>query len=121
MKLADLVEALGLEVRTAKGRLDRQVTGGYASDLLSDVIANSNEGDVWITLQVHVNIVAVASMKEHAGIVLVGGREPMEDTIEKAESEGIPIMVSELRTFELAGRLHAMDLRARNSEKVGTP
>lgn len=111
MKLADLVDKLGLEVRSARGRLGNEVTGGYASDLLSDVMGNSHEGNLWVTLQVHLNIVAVASMKELAGIILVNGREPDEDTVQKAETEGIPVMVSKLPTFELIGRLHDLGIR----------
>lgn len=111
MKLTELVQKLNLGVRSAKGSLERRITGGYASDLLSDVLAHSKEGDLWITLQIHQNIVAVASMKDLAGIVLVNGREPEQETIEKAETENIVIMVSELPTFELAGRLYGLGVR----------
>ncbi len=89
-----------------KERLGEEVTGGYAGDLLSDVIAHSRKGNVWITIQTHPNIVAVATMKELAGIILTGGREPDAETIRKAEEEGIPVLVSPLFTFELAGRLY---------------
>lgn len=112
MKLADVVKELDLEIRSAVGNLDREVTGGYASDLMSDVLAHGGEGNLWITLQVHQNIVAVASMKDVAGIILVGGREPEEDTVQKAEAEGIPILVSRLPAFELAGRLYRLGIRA---------
>ena len=111
MKLTDLMDALGLEVRSARGNLGNEVTGGYASDLLSDVMGNSHEGNLWITLQVHLNVVAVASMKDLAGIILVNGREPDEDTIRKAEDEGIPVMVSRLPAFELIGRLYGLGIR----------
>ena len=106
MKLTELIQKLNLGVRSAKARLEREVTGGYASDLLSDVIANSKEGNIWVTLQVHHNIVAVASMKDLAGIILVNGREPEQETIEKAEAGNIAIMVTEMPTFELVGRLY---------------
>ncbi len=108
MKLSELVQKLNLSVRSAKAGLDREVTGGYASDLLSDVIANSKEGDLWITLQIHQNIVAVASMKDLAGIILVNGREPEQETVEKAEAENIAIMVTEMPTFEVVGRLYGL-------------
>jgi hypothetical protein len=111
--LADLVEKLGLEVRSARGRLDAEVTGGYASDLLSDVMAHSREGNVWITLQVHQNVVAVACMKDLAGIILVSGREPQEETLEKAEAENIPVMVSKLPAFELVGRVYNLGIRGK--------
>ncbi len=106
MKLTELIQKLNLTVRSAKGNLQREITGGYASDLLSDVLAHGNEGNLWITLQIHQNIVAVASMKNLAGIVLVNGREPEQETVEKAEAENIAIMVSDLPTFELIGRLY---------------
>jgi len=108
--LSELVEKLNLEVRSAKGNLGRDITGGYASDLLSDVLANSNEGNVWVTLQIHQNVVAIASMKELAGVILVNRREPEQETIEKAEEEGIVIMVSELPAFELVGRLYQLGI-----------
>ena len=110
MKLTELAERLNLDVRSTGGTLDREVTGGYASDLLSDVIANSKEGDVWITLQVHQNIVAVASLRDLAGIVLVNGREPDPDTVERAKKEAVAIMVSDMPTFELAGKMYALGL-----------
>lgn len=105
LKLSDLVEKLRLEVKTGAHRLDVEVTRGYASDLMSDVMANANEGDLWVTLQTHQNIVAVAVMKALAGIILVNSRKPEEETIRKAEAEGVPIMTSSLPAFELVGRL----------------
>lgn len=110
MKLAEIVEKLDLAVRTAGESLDAEVTAGYASDLMSDVIAHAREGNIWVTLQIHQNIVAVASMNELAGIVLVNGREPEAETIEKAEAEGLPIMVTALPTFEVVGRLYSLGI-----------
>ena len=110
MTISDLIKPLGLKIETGKDRLDEDVTGGYASDLLSDVIAHSRKGNVWITIQTHPNIVAVATMKELSGIILTGGRQPEPDTIQKAEQEGIPILASPLFTFELAGRLYQMGI-----------
>jgi predicted transcriptional regulator len=102
----DIAKSFGLETRAGKDHLHEEVTGGYASDLLSDVIAHSRKGNLWITIQTHPNIVAVATMKELAGIILAGGREPDPETLRKAEEEGIPILVSPFFTFELAGRLY---------------
>jgi len=111
MKLTDLVDALALEVRTGHESLGAEVTGGYASDLLSDVLANSREGDLWVTLQIHHNTVAVASLRELCGIVLVGGREPEEETLARAREEGIPLLVTSLPAFEIVGRLYGLGLR----------
>jgi len=90
-----------------------EVRGGYASDLLSDVMANSGEGDLWITMQRHINIVAVAELKGLAGIVLVNGRKPEEDTAAKAEEKRIPIICTGLPAFEAAGILYGIGIRGR--------
>jgi len=110
VKLSEIMQRLQLEVRAGGGSLSHEVNGGYASDLLSDVIANAQEGDLWVTLQTHQNIIAVASMKELAGIVLVNAREPEVDTLEKAKEENVPLLVSPLPAFELIGRLHKLGL-----------
>jgi len=110
--LESVVKALNLKVKSAEDNLKTEIQGGYTGDLLSDVMANSKEGDVWITRQVHQNIVAVASRKEHVGIILVQGSEPAKDTLEKAVKSGVPIMVSDLPCFELTGRLYALISKA---------
>jgi predicted transcriptional regulator len=106
----DIAKSFGLEIRAGKDHLDEGVTGGYAGDLLSDVIAHSRKGSIWVTIQTHPNIVAVASMKELAGIILAGGREPDADTLKKAEEEEIPILVSPLFTYEVVGKLYQMGI-----------
>ena len=111
MILREIVKILNLDVRASESELDRPVEGGYVSDLLSDVIAGAKEGDLWITLQLHQNIVAVAFLNNLAGIVIVGGREPDPDTLKKAEDQGVPIMVSPLPAYEIAGRLYEMGIR----------
>ncbi len=108
MKLAAIVDSLDLRLRSQHSDLSCEVTGAYVSDLLSDVLAYAKEGNVWITLQGHPNIVAVASMKEIAGIIIVNGRLPEENAIIQADNEAIPIMTSDKQTFELAGRLYAL-------------
>ena len=106
MKTEKIIEALGLDIRCGKDYLDREVTGGYTGDLLSDVMGNAREGYIWITRQVHQNIVAVASLKELAGIILINSCQPAPDTLEKAEAEKIPIMVSDLPAFEISGKIY---------------
>jgi len=111
--LSEIAEKLDLSVRAGEDALTSEVRGGYASDLLSDVIAHAREGDLWVTLQAHQNTVAVADMKGLAGIVLVNGREPEADTLKKAVEENVPLLVSEFPAFELAGRLYQMGLRGK--------
>ncbi len=111
MKIRDIVKTLGLQVISGAEFLETEVTGGYAGDLLSDVLANSEEGYVWITLQIHHNIIAVASSKELSGIIIVNDRKPEEETLKKAEEEKIPVMISHLLTYEVAGKLYEMGIK----------
>ncbi len=110
MTLRDLVEKLDLSVCCAGGTLDREVTGGYTGDLLSDVMAHSRPGEAWITIQMHVNVVAVASLKELSAIIIVNGRTPAADTLAKAAKEEIPILASGMSAFEISGRLHRLGI-----------
>ena len=108
MKLLDFVKLLSLDVKSYSDGLQQDVTGGYASDLLSDVLANSKKGDIWITLQTHQNIVAVANVKGLAGIIIVGRKEPQKDTLDKAEAEKITIMTTSMSAFETAGKIYQL-------------
>jgi hypothetical protein len=110
MKLKDIAEKLELTCRTSETSLEVDVSGGYVSDLLSDVMAHSQAGDLWLTLQAHPNTVAVASLRDLVGIIVVGGREPEAETIAKADQEGIPIFVSPRTAFQLAGRLYDLGI-----------
>jgi predicted transcriptional regulator len=108
LNLNEIVKALKLKVLCGEGKLNTEVGGGYVGDLLSDVMAHSKEGDVWITRQIHQNIVAVSSLKDHAAIILVQGSEPTSETLEKAGQENIPILVSNLPSFETIGEIYEL-------------
>ena len=111
MKLSEVVEKLSLQVVTGENNLEAEITKGYCSDMLSDVIGNAEEGGLWLTIQKHQNIVAVGVMKSLAGIILVKDRQPDEATITKAQEEELPIMISPLGSFELAGKLYALGVK----------
>jgi hypothetical protein len=112
MTLKEISDRLYLAVCCDGGGLDREVEGGYAGDLLSDVMAHSRHGQVWITIQVHINIVAVAVLKEHAAIIIANGRTPAEETVRKAAEENVPVFTSTRSAFELCGMLHALGVVA---------
>ncbi len=106
MKVSDIIKKLNLKVIAGEEGLQNEVTGGYTSDLLSDVMGNADEGQVWITLQTHRNVMAVASLKEVAAVIIVKGLEAEESAISQSNDEGIPLLSSDLETFELSGQLY---------------
>lgn len=108
MKIKEITEKLQLKPLAGQENLEVDVTGGYTSDLLSDVIANSKEGNLWITLQIHQNTIAVARLKDLAGIIIVNNREPDEDTLKKANEENVPVLGCQEMAFEISGKLYEL-------------
>lgn len=106
MKVQELVDKLGLKVLSGANGLDREIDGCYISDLLSDVMGNAMEGNIWITLQTHKNVMAVASLKELACIILVKDLVPNAETIEQSNDDGLPVLQTSLPTYEIAGLVY---------------
>jgi predicted transcriptional regulator len=107
MKVSEMIEKFGLKVFSGSLGLENEISGGYVSDLLSDVMGHANESQVWITLQTHQNVIAIASLKDLAAVILVKNLQPDEDTLKHSEEEGIPLLGTDLDTFEMAGKLYA--------------
>jgi len=106
MLLGQVAEKLGLRDCTSIGNYNEEVTGGYCSDMLSDVMAKAKKNNLWFTIHTHINIVAAALVVEVAGVVITGGREPEEKTLLKAREESVPIFQTDLSTFEIAGKFY---------------
>jgi hypothetical protein len=112
MNLSEIVKQLELKALT--GEVDFtgvEAAGGYASDLLSCVMAGARKKGIWVTLQAHVNIVAVAALLELAAVIITEGAQPDADTLAKAREEGIILLGTELKSYEVCGRLWELGLR----------
>jgi predicted transcriptional regulator len=108
MKVQELVEKLNLTVLSGKEGLNRDIEGCYVSDLLSDVMGNADMGNVWVTLQTHKNVVAIASLKELACVILVKGQSASGETLAQSNEEGIPFLSTDMETFETAGKIYEL-------------
>jgi|SRR5574344_863890 predicted transcriptional regulator len=106
MTVRELVKELDLKVFSGEKGLDNEISGGYVSDLLSDVMGFAKEGSLWVTLQVHKNVMAIATLKELSAVILVKGFEPEADTVEVSNDENIPILGTKEQTFEIAGKIY---------------
>lgn len=106
MTVKELVEVLNLTVVSGAAGLNKEVAGGYVSDLLSDVMGNCDAGRIWITLQTHKNVMAIASLKDLSAVILVKDLKPEPDMALQSEEEEIPVLSSSLQTFELAGKIY---------------
>jgi predicted transcriptional regulator len=110
MTLREVAQELGCTICSGAEGMEAEVSGGYCGDLLSDVIAHGAAGEVWVTVQVHVNIVAVAVLKELAAIIVVNGRTPAEETLVRGAEEKVTILTTPLPAFTVCGELHRLGL-----------
>ncbi|MCS7221429.1 MAG: DRTGG domain-containing protein [Anaerolineae bacterium] len=112
MTLQEIVDQLNLRPLTARHDFD-QVTpsSGYASDLLSCVMAGARRGGLWVTLQAHANIVAVAALLDLSAVIITEGAMPDPETIAKANEEGVILLSTDKSTFHIVGRLWELGLK----------
>lgn len=107
MILKDIIERLNLKCLN-EANLDAEVSGAYSSDLLSDVMGNARSGQVWVTMQTHKNVTAIASLKDIPAVIIVRNGEPDADMLEHAKEEDICILVSSEPTFQVCGKLYEL-------------
>lgn len=107
MKVREIAEKLNLIPLTGDLGLDREVEGAYTGDLLSWVMSHGCRNNIWITVQVHPNVVAVAVLVEFSCIIIPEKIEVDELTLEKARQEGVAVLHSNDNAFEICGKLKA--------------
>ena len=108
MKLDQIAEQLGLELLTEGLEPDAEIAEGYTGDLLSNVLAVAQPGDLWITIQHHANVVAVAQVAGLSAVILANGVHPGDAMLQKARSARIPVLASQDSAFVLSGKLYAL-------------
>ena len=108
--LSSVIKALALEAISSIELVNRSVMGGYASDLLSCVMRGAKKDFLWVTLQSHVNVVAVASLLNLAGVVITEGNRPTPETIAQAEKEKVILLLTPENTFSVVGRLNQLGI-----------
>lgn len=110
MIVSELMELIQAENKTPEVDLTAQVTCGYTCDLLSWVMAHGCAGMAWITVQTHMNVIAVAVLMEMSCVIVPEGIEMEPASLEKARDEGIAVLKSPLTAYELCGRMAAAGL-----------
>ncbi len=113
MVLNEILDALKLQALSGEGNLSQQVTSAYISDILSDVMAKARKGCLWITNQTHENVLAIVFFKGLAGVIFPDGLKPDEKVLAKAQEKKIPVLVTDLSAFDVAGQLYALGIRGK--------
>jgi hypothetical protein len=108
--LPAVIEKLKLEAISSVELLNRPVAGGYVSDLLSCAMRGAKKDFLWVTLQSHVNVVAVASLLNLAGVIITEGNRPAPETIAQAEKEKVILLLTPNNTFSVVGQLNLLGI-----------
>jgi len=108
MTTQDLIEKIGLKALT---KFDpREVDGVFVSDMLSDVMAGAKSGNLWITVQTHKSIIPAANLVDVSAVIVTGDKKVPQETIELAGKHDIALLVTDLPSFELVGKLYSLGL-----------
>lgn len=105
MKLIELIENLNLSVFNLANE-NVEIVDAYTSDLLSDVMGKAKEGQVWITLQTHQNVAAIASLKDLHAVILVNGLKPDSQMLEYAKENDINVIGTDKNAFQISGLMY---------------
>jgi hypothetical protein len=111
MTVKELMDLTGAKLLTPGAPLDREVTAGYACDMLSWVMGHEQPGMVWITVQTHLNVIAVAELIDAACVVLADCGQVDEATLRRAQDDGFPLLASDKSAFALSGLLWSAGIR----------
>jgi hypothetical protein len=104
MKVSEIIEKLGLTPKTEI--YDGDIERVYCGDLLSHAISSLNNKYAWITVQSHINVIAIGALKEIKLIIIAHNRPISDEMIESANSEQICLCSSDYSSYEICGILY---------------
>jgi predicted transcriptional regulator len=110
MQLNEIIDSLGLTVFSGENNLEKEVTDGIISDMLSDVMAQAQKGSLWVTNQTHENVLAIVFFKSLAGVILPAGLQLDDEAAPKAREKNLVVLQTSLSAFEIVGKLYELGI-----------
>ncbi len=108
MKLREIIDKVDLIALTEVE--ERDVTGVFISDMLSDVMSSAASGDLWLTVQTHKNVVSAANLIDISALVIPHEKKVPQETIDLAYLFHVIILSTSLTSFELIAKLVGIGL-----------
>jgi len=109
MKLTELRDKLGLNALNEI--YENEIEGVFISDMVSDIVAGANSGNILVTIQTHKNLIATANLVDVPAIIYVRDKKPAQDVIELANRAKITLFTTNLDAWKLAIKLHEIGLK----------
>ncbi|MDO4548727.1 MAG: AraC family transcriptional regulator [Clostridia bacterium] len=113
MTISQIAELTGAMVKTTSVDLNREIDCGYSCDLLSWVMAHGARNMAWVTVQTHMNVIAVATLMDMSAVIAPEGINFPDDVIAKADEEGIALLQSSRTAYELCGLMFKAGIPAK--------
>lgn len=111
MNISQLTKLVSGRMLTT-GVEEKDVACGYTCDLLSWVMAKGRQGCAWVTVQTHLNVIAVASLHDMACVICPEGIEMEPASVKKAEEEGVAVISSPLTAYAICGLMSGAGIPA---------
>jgi len=111
MTIREIIKETGATLATPEAGLSAIVEHCCCCDLLSWVMAKGKANSAWITVQTHLNVIAVASLLDMPAVILPDGIQPEEATQKKAAEEGIAIICSPMNAFDICAVLGSFGVK----------
>ena len=112
IRLADVKEILNADVVVGHDKLDTEVTGGAAADLMSDILRNTKEGALLLTGLNSVQVIHTSVIAGMAGVVFVRGKKPNDDVKAIAREHNLPLLTTNLNMYSSCGQLYSRGLKS---------
>lgn len=112
MKLSEVKEVLEAEIIVGDEKLDIELSGGAASDLMSDLLKNPKEGSLLLTGLTSIQTIRTSLIAGMAAIVFVRGKRPDSEIKSYASAHGVPILSTPFNMYSSCGRLYGKGLRS---------
>ena len=112
MTIGEFIELTGSRLLTKDVDLDTQITCGYSCDLLSWVMSHGASGMAWVTVQTHMNVIAVATLMDLSAVIVPENIAVEQEVVDKAGEEGIALISSEKTAYALCGMMYAAGVKS---------
>ena len=100
MTVKDLIQQTNWKILTEGA--DETISSAYICDLLSCVMAHAESGTAWITVQAHLNVVAVAALTGCACVIVPENIAVSEETLAAARDKDVTIISAPCSSYGVA-------------------
>ncbi len=111
MKLYEIKTILKATVLCGEDKLDQNIVGGGAADLMDDILSAVAKDAVFLTGVNTEEALRAAKLAGVAATVMVRGKKPGQAIVDLATSFDMPVLLTDYSLFVACGRLYMNGLR----------